>query len=384
MKLNLNDSVAFSLPIEGSKEGVIFTSVGTIIKISPTHVTLKVSNVTKFPYTPSKLPEINRPDISNSNAVKITTFKIAILCIRKLVDIKKTSPALVEGITSSNGEQMFTMWSDADQDYVFRGLVFDFRGLSIHADPMIIAKCDKVISERLEFEGGKVTVEPLSNKDPVNAMILKQCPNAVLLSSTNLSYQVPVSCESWKTPDFQKYICDEIRRDFIRIGLKNFTSIKAVYHSGEGYYGFTNEEVYIDSRAFLGTVYYDMEVENFFIASSIEEIRLNEDNDQYARSPVIKIGHSIFTGEGVEVSDSKVNTGFYNMSLAVNNLITLMLHGLSHPLFDGSAFRALTLMKTADYQETGVETLAEFFLDPLAKEDRIYKLRQKYLFWLSK
>jgi hypothetical protein len=385
MEVKVGSIVVYSLPLEGEKSGVIFTSIGNVLKLSTTHATLSVASETKFPYTPKKLPAVHRADTYDLKEEKVTSFKVPLLFVRKAVDPRqKVDVNLLAGAVSLNGNQTFTMWSNADHDYVFRGLIFDFRGLRTYMEPKVIATVDHRIKERITFEEGDVTAEPLDPKDPALSFILKQCPTSVLLSRRNPNYSVPLACERWTPKETKDFIRDEIRRDLAQLGAETLTQIKAVLRGGEGYYAFTENDVYIDTRAFLGTVYFNPLEEKFDIVSFDETRQKEDDNAQFGRNVVFRPGHAMFLGPEIAVSEVKTMTGFYNMSLAVNNLLLLMEHGLKHPLFQGDKDRALGLMVTSDYPYPHVQDLARFYLDPLSSNKVCKKWRRKYLWWLSK
>jgi len=384
MKLQLGDIVIYSLPLEGDKTGLIFTSIGNVIKLSTTHVTLGIAEGSKFPYTASQLPVVHRSDNFSAKVEKVGTFKVPILYVRRVLDPdRKFDVKVLEGVVSLNGTQMLTMWSDEEHDYVFRGLIFDFRGLQTHANPKIIANVDHAITAPIVFGEDEASAKPLPSDDPQYSFILKQCPKAVLLSRTNPKYEVPLSCEAWTPKEYREYIHHQIEVDLKDLEVEGQTTIKAVRHGDGGYYAFTEADIYIDARAFRGTVYYDPCLQRFNIAILGEDGRDANGNDEFARGPFFKEGHSVFLSGELKVSETKIMIGFFNMSLAVNNLLLLMREGLKHPLFKGDRQRALDLMITGDYKYKNVQALAEFYLNPLAPTQKAKVFRRRYLWWLT-
>lgn len=382
MELTIGDTVVYSLPLDGERVGTLFTSIGCVSGISQTHVTIEGADQVKFPYSVDTLP-VHHHAANHSNKVKIlNSFKIPRLFVRRVMSKKsQVDPKIAEGVYSDNASRGYTMWSTPEHDYVFSILTFDMRKLTSFANPRIICISDVPITERIEFDN-MITARPLDANDPAENLILKQNSKAVVVTMVNSDYFVPLSVVSWSEADFKAYIANEIKNDFVKFGCNLYTQIKAVRKSSEGYYAFTDEDQYIDLRAFLGTVYIDQKTGELKIASHDEETRNKDESTAFFRAPYLKEGYGVFMAHEVPVSETKKMTGFYNMSLCLNNLMILLDHGLKHPLFGNSSERALELMDNPDCPGDYVYYLVAFYFNPLSKSDLLRTYRRKYLWWL--
>jgi hypothetical protein len=382
MELNINDIVIYSLPLDGERRGSIFTSIGQIQSFSGSHANVRVADKSNFPYSREELPDEN---ITTTTAPdKVDLFKIPLIFIRRVMDPKTPfSPAVLEGIITKNGEHVFTKWSTIDKDYVFRTITFYFQGLNAKSNPTMICDCNHKLTEPLELEDGKVYATPLDASDPAQLFILKQAPNAVLLRRVNRDACVPVSCTTWTKEQLRDYLHKKLLSELQEIGCFKFTQIKAVRHSPAGYYAFTNDDTYIDTRAFLGTVYFDPDLEEFKISSFDAEKREKDENGEFFHGPFFKEGHSLFIGDDVSVSEERTMVGFYNISLPINNLLLLLEHGPDHELFKGDVKRAFDFMITPAYPYPKMQSLAKFVWNPTNTSKENAKWRQRYLWWFA-
>jgi hypothetical protein len=371
MELAVGDTVTYSLPLDGDKSGTLFTSVGRVSGLSLTHATLEVAEQCKFPYSSASLPVHHRAASHSSKVDTPKEFKLPRLFIRRVVS-KKTlpDPKVIEGVHTDNGALGYTMWCAEKRDYVFQILTFDMRKLTSFANPHIICVPDYPIRESMDL-GKMITARPLDAHDPAENMILKQNSKAVVVTMANSDYFVPLSVVSWGLADFKAYVAAEIKRDFTNFGCRSYQQIKAVRKSPEGYYAFTEDDSYIDLRAFLGTVYIDHQTGHLKVASHGEETRKIEGSTEFFRAPFFKEGYGVFLAHEVHVSKSKKMAGFYNMSLCLNNLMILLNHGLKHPLFNSSEERAVQIMDNPDCPGEYVQDLVHFYLHPLDEDARM-------------
>jgi len=389
------DSKLVETPEAPLPHHMYFISVGKVLAKEGHYAIIAIAEATKLPFAPENVPSQYQCDeYLSPEGDNVRRLKVPLRLISRVVKpTQVVEEYYVQGMKSVVQPNFIAkLDEDIDGNVLFaRSIAVDLR--SEHKREFrYIAVTNDLVTKEFLAENHTVKVTPLDPKDEAVAHILKENPNAVWLSkrpveSITLKYDLPLNTRithtGWSLDEYQQHIKSAIFKELSDLRCDILTKLKSSKFSPEGYFAFTTDNVYLDARSFMGTVFFDPDILEFDIAHPDENIRSEQNTEEFFVKLFLKRDFSYFiTKYPIITSTGKKMIGFCNESVQLLNLMTLLNEGLQAPLFEGNLQRALALIRGKEGHPERLDLIAKVYLDPFSNEEDVQDLRKKWLWWL--
>lgn len=384
-ELKIGSIVYYSFDFPHESKTCVFTSIGQVGYVGSNHVEINVADETDFQMV--QVGKVHRFLQTKHLESNLETIKTLVLPLRYIKRIVKPDETYLnddlKGWTlsiGSIGDILKINGFATNLSQVGTIVGFDFRNPDYHGFPDVLMRyvyCPKGWNEI-----GDIYSKKLNIAIPAETTLVSRYPNACLVARSNVIVEPRASLDI-DIDEARRRISLSIFEQLCDICTVNFQTIRNVNRSNVGEYAFTHDNFYIDQRYFKGTIVFLEDQKRFSVIDvPLDEDEIEDGVNEYYISPSYKRGRLIITGPPVK----QYGTGrdvhpWYNMSIPMENFITLIRMGRNAPIFATKEYHEiLDMMSDKTYPEKDLRSLAEFYLNPFGSGSE--KWRSLYLWWL--